>query len=72
MIPVEGQKDKFIIGLRNNITLMTWDGESNKPSKLETLTTVGNSEDGTRINDGKADPSGRLWAGIHLFLLIKN
>lgn len=45
--------------------MVTWDGVSEKPSKIETLLEVENEPGffGNRFNDGKADPVGRLWAG---------
>ncbi|XP_063241869.1 regucalcin-like [Bacillus rossius redtenbacheri] len=65
VIPVEGKKDQFVITVGRNLAVMTWDGKSSKPSKVDILSTV-DDEDGkqeNRFNDGKADPTGRLWAG---------
>lgn len=65
IIPVKDQADKFVITLRRKVVLMTWDGKSSKPSALEVIATV-DQEDGkqdNRINDGKADAAGTLWAG---------
>ncbi|GLH01975.1 Regucalcin [Gryllus bimaculatus] len=65
VVPVDGQKDKFIISVGRNISILTWDGKSEKPSNLETIAEVDDEEGKreNRLNDGKADPSGRLWAG---------
>lgn len=48
--------------MERDLVLITWDGESDKPSKMEKLyeADVGTSN---VFNDGKADPSGRLWIG---------
>lgn len=62
IIPVRGKTDQFIVTLERDLVLVTWDGVSEKPSKVEKITDVdGNTEN--RINDGKCDPSGRLWMG---------
>ncbi|CAH0557444.1 unnamed protein product [Brassicogethes aeneus] len=65
IVPVEGQKDKFLISIGRKLAVVTWDGESDKVSKTEEITEVDNKPDtlDNRFNDGKCDPSGRLWAG---------
>lgn len=60
IIPVEGQKDKFLISIGKDLVVVTWDGKSPKVSNIERLVTV---EGGGAINDGKCDATGRLWAG---------
>lgn len=42
---------------------MEWDGVSSKPTSLKKLYTVDDHCPTNRINDGKCDASGRLWAG---------
>nr|ADK55065.1 luciferin regenerating enzyme [Lampyris turkestanicus] len=64
-IPVEGKPNTFAIGLGRKIVEVVWDGVSDSVSSLKTLVEV-DSEAGftnNRFNDGKADPTGRLWAG---------
>lgn len=63
IIPVKNQSDQFVITMEKEIVIITWDGESTKPSKIEKLHEV---DEGTSnvFNDGKADPFGRLWIGI--------
>lgn len=55
---------------------VTWDGESPTVSKIEKLAEIDNKEGclDNRINDGKADPAGRLWACefSELFVIINN
>ncbi|KAJ8944500.1 hypothetical protein NQ318_011758 [Aromia moschata] len=65
IIPVKGQKDKFVISIGREIALVTWDGESETVSEVKKLYEVDNNPDtiDNRFNDGKCDPSGRLWAG---------
>ncbi|XP_063241870.1 regucalcin-like [Bacillus rossius redtenbacheri] len=62
IIPVDGKKDQFAINVGRHLSVLTWDGESSVPTKVETVVSV---EDGTNnsFNDGKADPTGRLWSG---------
>lgn len=65
VIPVEGAKNKFAIGLGRTLAVVTWDGVSKMVSNVEKLGDVDNEPDtlGNRLNDAKADPSGRLWLG---------
>ncbi|XP_019870746.2 uncharacterized protein LOC109599228 [Aethina tumida] len=65
IIPVEGQKDKYLISIGRTLAVVTWDGESDKVSDTVVLAEVDNTPDtlDNRFNDGKCDPSGRLWAG---------
>lgn len=63
VVQVEGQNDKFVVAINNDIALVTWNGVSSKPSSVETIKTLEGNEEKTRINDGKVDPAGRLWAG---------
>ncbi|XP_068082338.1 uncharacterized protein [Anabrus simplex] len=65
IIPIEGQKNKFLISIGCDLAIITWDGVSSKPSNVERIANVDHEEGKceNRFNDGKADPSGRLWAG---------
>ncbi|XP_046422410.1 regucalcin-like [Neodiprion fabricii] len=62
VIPVEGIKDKFVIGYGNKLALLTWNGISTYPTNLEILISLNEATD-TVFNDGKVDPRGRLWTG---------
>ncbi|KAB0798137.1 hypothetical protein PPYR_09130 [Photinus pyralis] len=64
-VPVEGKKNTFVIGLGRKIEEIVWDGVSSHVQHTKTLAAVDNEEGFTnnRFNDGKADPTGRLWAG---------
>lgn len=62
ILPVEGEKDKFVVGTGQNLLLVTWDGKSDKVAKVDTLATIDDPNGGT-INDSKADARGRLWFG---------
>lgn len=65
IIPVEGHKDKYLITIKRKIAVVTWDGISETVSDIEIIGEVENSPEtiDNRFNDGKADPSGRLWLG---------
>lgn len=65
---MDGKDNQYVIGLGREISIVTWDGVSDKVSKLEKLVEVENTPgvDGNRFNDGKADPCGRLWAGKNI------
>ncbi|KAJ8973401.1 hypothetical protein NQ317_006467 [Molorchus minor] len=59
VIPVENKENQFVIATGNEVSLIRWDGKSEKVSILETLFVDPNNT----FNDGKCDPSGRLWTG---------
>ncbi|XP_069695230.1 regucalcin-like [Periplaneta americana] len=65
VIPLEGTKDKFVIATGSSIAIMTWNGESSTPADVKYVYSVNTEKDAhnTRFNDGKADPTGRFWAG---------
>lgn len=71
VVQVEGQDDKFVVSINNDIAIITWDGRSSKPSSIETIATLEGNEERTRLNDGKVDPAGRLWAGKYLLDFYK-
>ncbi|XP_967668.2 uncharacterized protein LOC656019 [Tribolium castaneum] len=65
IIPVEGEKNKFLITIGRQLVTVKWDGSSEKVSEI---TKIGEVDDDpetldNRFNDGKCDPTGRLWAG---------
>jgi sugar lactone lactonase YvrE len=47
------------------IAILTWDGESGTPADVKYVSSVENEKEvqGNNLNDGKADPTGRLWTG---------
>uniref|UniRef100_A0A1B6KSB2 SMP-30/Gluconolactonase/LRE-like region domain-containing protein n=1 Tax=Graphocephala atropunctata TaxID=36148 RepID=A0A1B6KSB2_9HEMI len=61
-LKVKGEKEKFVIGLKNSFAIVTWDGESSEPLIPQHLVDVEDQEK-CHLNDGKCDPSHRLWAG---------
>nr|XP_023014163.1 regucalcin-like isoform X1 [Leptinotarsa decemlineata] len=65
IIPVKGEKDKFLISIGRELAIVTWNGESEKVSETKKIYEVDDRPEisDNRFNDGKCDPSGRLWAG---------
>lgn len=65
VIPLDGAKDKFVISVGRNIAILTWDGESSTPTDMKYVSSVDNEKEvqDNNLNDGKADPTGRLWTG---------
>lgn len=65
VIPLDGTKDKFVISVGRNIAILTWDGESNTPTDIKYVSAVDVEKEvqDNNLNDGKADPTGRLWTG---------
>ncbi|XP_052754805.1 regucalcin-like [Galleria mellonella] len=68
IIPVEGAVDQYVVGFENKFVIMQWDGEDGTPVRLvRELADLNQYTDApTQVNDGKADPRGRLFAGTLL------
>jgi sugar lactone lactonase YvrE len=62
VVPVRKRPGLFVAGLGTELVLLRWDG---KTSTCDVVSTLGEakSKHAIRFNDGKADPTGRLWAG---------
>ncbi|XP_004930719.1 regucalcin [Bombyx mori] len=64
ILPVEGTTDQFVVGVERKFLFIQWDGEDgSKVAVLKELGEVDKDRPNNRINDGKADPRGRLFAG---------
>ncbi|XP_049284939.1 regucalcin-like isoform X1 [Anopheles funestus] len=63
IVLVAGQPEHFVVGENNRVTLIRWDGRSEEAQHVRVLADLGNSQSHVRFNDGKVDPSGRLYAG---------
>lgn len=66
IVPLSGTKDKFVVGLGRKVVTVQWDGENNSQVKEISLIAEIDKEPGfntNRLNDGKADPRGRLLGG---------
>jgi len=51
-----------VVGLGPSIGLVEWDGFANETSRPEYVKLIDDTP-GNRLNDGKADATGRLWVG---------
>ncbi|KAM3960058.1 regucalcin isoform 1-T2 [Aphomia sociella] len=63
IIPIEGKRHHFAVGLERKVVELVWTGEDNGASVLRTIVEVEEEFPGNRFNDAKADPRGRLFAG---------
>ncbi|KAJ0183063.1 hypothetical protein K1T71_001039 [Dendrolimus kikuchii] len=63
IIPVEGKRNHFVVGLDRKVLEIEWDGNENSAKVLRTVTEVDQDNPKSRFNDAKADPRGRLFAG---------
>ncbi|XP_063534859.1 regucalcin-like [Cydia strobilella] len=62
IVPLEGHLDQFVVGLEREFVVVEWDG-ANAARVVRLLGEVDRNVGNRRINDGKADPRGRLYAG---------
>ncbi|KAF4526102.1 hypothetical protein B566_EDAN007596 [Ephemera danica] len=65
-VPVSSRRGLHVVAHGRDLSVVEWDGFSANCQVRRVLGTVEEglqSQSGTRFNDGKADPSGRLWAG---------
>ncbi|XP_017754936.1 PREDICTED: regucalcin-like [Eufriesea mexicana] len=64
VIPIEGSTNKFVAGSGLDFVLFSWNENKDLVKCTpQVLSTVESNRIETRWNDGKADSSGRLWAG---------
>ncbi|XP_013139366.1 PREDICTED: regucalcin-like [Papilio polytes] len=64
ILPVDGTDDQFVVGVERKFLVIQWDGKDGSTVKVvKELGEVDQDVPTTRINDGKADPKGRLFAG---------
>lgn len=65
IIPVEGSKNEFAIGIGRRVGIISWDGKSPKAQLVRIALEVekGEKYKTNRFNDAKADPTGRFYGG---------
>lgn len=64
MVPVEGTTDQFLVGVERLFQIIKWNGVEEAPvTVVKQIAEVDQDVPTTRINDGKADPRGRVFAG---------
>ncbi|XP_054280303.1 regucalcin-like [Macrosteles quadrilineatus] len=62
VVPMRGQRYKFVAGLGRDLVMLTWEWDTGVHYHT-TINTVDQHEPMNRLNDGKADANGRMWAG---------
>ncbi|RXG58694.1 hypothetical protein Avbf_15014 [Armadillidium vulgare] len=64
-IPVEGQEDKFVVGLKHDLVLVEWgpNDPDYKKCKSAKIHSFDEHHPKNALNDAKCDPLGRLWIG---------
>lgn len=65
IIPVNGETNQFAVGLMRRIAIIEWDGKSSSAKMLRVALEVEKDDKlvHNRFNDGKADPTGRIYSG---------
>ncbi|XP_013139348.1 PREDICTED: regucalcin-like isoform X1 [Papilio polytes] len=64
IIPVEGVANQFVVGVEHKFLIIYWDGEEGSDVDIiKELGEIDQDAPNTFLNDGKADPRGRLFAG---------
>ncbi|KAK9869819.1 hypothetical protein WA026_003548 [Henosepilachna vigintioctopunctata] len=63
VIPIEGQQQKFVIGVEKEIATVKWNGVENNIEELHKLIKLDDLDNKNILNDGKCDVAGRLWTG---------
>uniref|UniRef100_A0A182P695 Regucalcin n=1 Tax=Anopheles epiroticus TaxID=199890 RepID=A0A182P695_9DIPT len=63
IIPVKGNDRHFIIGTDRKVTLIDWDGRSDKATFVRTVGEVEPTMEDNRFNDAKVDSKGRFYGG---------
>lgn len=74
IIPLKCKKNQFAVGVGRNIEVINWDGVSDEATVLRTVINVEPDEfySTNSLNDAKADPTGRLYAGTERALFCKD
>uniref|UniRef100_A0A034W3W2 Regucalcin n=2 Tax=Endopterygota TaxID=33392 RepID=A0A034W3W2_BACDO len=71
IIPVEGESGKFVVGAGRRVVVVAWDGVAPKAKVVRVVREVQPDFPMNRVNDGKADPRGRLVAGtMHIDITL--
>lgn len=65
MFPIEKARDKFIAAIGRKFAIVIWDGKSGVVSDVDIICEIDTEPEFAmnRLNGGKVDPYGILWAG---------
>lgn len=67
IIPIEGRKKKFLVGLAHDNKVIKWDGVSPTAEELCTQFTMDADTPSTRMHDSHVDPLGNFYGGSSRF-----
>lgn len=67
LIPFKGSKNQFLTTIQRTLVIIEWDGVSPKCTYVRNATSVETDPiyAGNRLDSGKVDPKGRLFAGTY-------
>lgn len=65
IVPVKGQKQKFLLVSQKRLVTVTWDGQSPNVSNLTEISMLDKEKQDTILNDSKCDAHGRIWMGTY-------
>lgn len=69
---MENQRGTFLIGWGGDLATVEWNGFSKNTKNFKFVTKLEERFPKVRLNDGKASPSGVIFAGIPLAHMYKN
>lgn len=64
IIPIEGRKDKFLVGIYHDHKVIKWDGKSPTAKVLCTQISTDSDLRPNRVHDTHADPAGNMYTGV--------
>lgn len=65
VVPVENQPETFLVGWGGDLATVEWNGVSSNTKNFKLIQELeGKRYPKVRLNDGKASPSGVIFAGI--------
>lgn len=70
VVPSKQNPNLLIVARNRSVLAVEWNGNSNKETAEQILTTVAENFPTSRFNDGKADKEGRLWFGKNFVTLL--
>ncbi|CAD0201974.1 unnamed protein product [Chrysodeixis includens] len=63
ILPIEGKRNHFLVTQGRKVVEIEWFADGKPPKILRTVTEVDHEHPTNALNDGKADPLGRLFTG---------
>lgn len=64
VLTVQNSQDQFVVGRGKDLITFRWDGvDGSDPQDVTVLASIDQDRPTNKFNDGKADSTGRIWAG---------